>query len=158
MTCSGGRGACQQERVEGYIFEKADFEANGHNLAQIGGGGEVFSAGTEIGEREMPGPRQLKAGGYDGCIEVKNGAKLNFEAKLNGVRRERLAAEYPASTIGQRRGKVWQQAVAFFVAEALDIKGLHCVMEPPRLEISAVKLFIGEEGQKRDPRPCTMVM
>lgn len=114
--------------MEVYILEKADFEANGHNLSQIGWGGEVFSAGAEIGEREMPGASQLKTRGYDRCIEVEDGAELNFESKLHRIGRERLATEDPASTIGQRRGKVRKKTIAFFIAEALDIKELHCLM------------------------------
>ena len=55
-------------------------------------------------------------------------AKLNFEAELHHAGRKRLAAQHPAPAIGQRRGKVGEQAVALFVAEALYIKRLHSVI------------------------------
>lgn len=114
--------------MEGYILKKADFKTNGHNLSQIGWGGEVFSAGAEIGERKVSRASQLKTGGYDCGIKVEDGAELNFQPEFHCVRRERLATENPASTIGQRRGKVRKKTIAFFVAEALDVKELHCLM------------------------------
>lgn len=115
--------------MEGDIFEKADFEADGHDLAKIRRRSEVFSTGTEIGEGEVTCPREFEAGGYDGGVEVEDGAKLNFETKLHRAGRERPATKNPASTVGQRRGKVWEEAVALFVTEALDIERLHFVDE-----------------------------
>jgi hypothetical protein len=108
--------------VKGDILKKTDFEANGDHLSEIGWGLEVFSAGTEVGEGEVAGTSKFEAGGYDGGIEVDDGAELDFEAKLHCAGRERFAAENPASAVSQRRGEVWEEAVALFVTEALDIE------------------------------------
>lgn len=50
-----------EERVEGGVLDEADLEANGNNLAEVGGGGEVFSACTEVGEAEMASAGEFEA-------------------------------------------------------------------------------------------------
>ena len=51
-----------------------------------------------------------------------------------------------------------QQTVPLFVAEALDVNGLHYEGWPPRLGASADRLFIGGMARKRDSRDGTVVM
>jgi hypothetical protein len=131
--------------VEAYIFEKADFETNRHDLAEVGRGSQILSAGTEISEREVPGPRQLEARRNNRGVKIHDGAELNLESELHRARRERFAAQNPASAVRQGRGKIWQESVALLVAETLDIEKLHSVVWPPRLEFSAVRFFIGAD-------------
>jgi len=113
--------------VEGEIFEEADLEADGDDLAEVRSGGEVLAAGAEVGEAEMTGAGELKAGGDDGGIEIEDGAKLDLEAELHGAGREGSAVEHPAATVGKRRGESGDETVPLFVTEALNIERLHCV-------------------------------
>lgn len=138
--------------MQRYIFEEADLKANRDHLSQVGGGGEVFAAGAQVGEREVAGPRQFEAGGYDGGVQIDDGAKLDLQPNLHHAGRKGLAAEQPTSTISQRRGEGGQQTLPLFVAEALDIKELHRSLRSSGRETSAVRLFIGEDGRKRDSR------
>ena len=113
--------------MEGEIFEEADLEADGDDLAEVRSGGEVLAAGAEVGEAEMTGAGELKAGGDDGGIEIEDGAKLDLEAELHGAGREGSAVEHPAATVGKRRGESGDETVPLFVTEALNIERLHCV-------------------------------
>jgi hypothetical protein len=47
--------------VESGFLDEADLEANADDLAKVGGGGEVFTAGTEVGEAEVAPTGELKA-------------------------------------------------------------------------------------------------
>jgi hypothetical protein len=132
--------------VEGQVFQEADLQTNGYDLAEVGGG-DVFAAGAEVSEAEVAGAGELKARGDDGGVEIEGGAKLDLEAELHSAGGEGFAAEHPAATVGQGRGEGGEEAVALFVAEALDIERLHCVICSSRLGVSAVRLFIGGDGK-----------
>ena len=73
--------------MEGEIFEEADLESDGDDLAEVRSGGEVLAAGAEVGEAEMTGAGELKARGDDGGVEVEDGAELNLETELHGAGR-----------------------------------------------------------------------
>jgi hypothetical protein len=53
VRCLGERDG--EDGREDCVFEEADHDANGDELAKAGGGGEVFAAGAEIGEAEVSG-------------------------------------------------------------------------------------------------------
>jgi hypothetical protein len=55
----------------------------GDELNKASGGGEVFAAGAEMGEAEVSGARELKAGGDDGGVKIDDGAELDFYAELH---------------------------------------------------------------------------
>jgi len=91
--------------VQGEIFEEADLQADGDDLAQVGGGGAVLPAGAEVGEAEVTGAGELEAGGDDGGVEVEDGAELDFKAELHGAGRKGFAVKHPSSTVGKARGE-----------------------------------------------------
>ena len=107
--------------MEGYVFEEADFQAEGDYLAEVGGAAEVFAAGAEVGEGEVGGAGEFDAGGEDGYVEVEDGAELDLEAELDGGGREGFAVEDPAAAVGEGVGEERQDGGALFVAEALDV-------------------------------------
>lgn len=113
--------------MEGEVFEEADLEADGDDLAEVGGGGTVLAAGAEVGEAEVTGAGEFEARGDDGGVEVEDGAELDLKAELHGAGREGLAVEHPSSTVGETRGEGGEETVPLFVAEALDIERLHCL-------------------------------
>jgi len=122
---SGERGAGGQQGVERDVVEEGDFKADGNDLAEVGGEGEVFAAGAESGENFVAGAGEFDAGGDDGGVEVEDGAELDFYAEFDVGGREVLAVEDPAAAVGDGGGKVAQQAVALFVGEGLDVEGFH---------------------------------
>lgn len=113
--------------MEGEVFEEADFEADGNDLAEVGGSGTVLTAGAEVGEAEVAGTGEFEARGDDGGVEVEGGAELDLEAELHGAGREGFAVEHPAATVGEPRGEGGEETVSLFVAEALNIERLHCL-------------------------------
>jgi hypothetical protein len=94
-----------EDGVEGRVFEEADLEADGDELTEVGGGGEVFAAGAEMGEAEVSGAGEFEAGGDDGGVEVDNGAELDLNAELHGGGGEGLAVEDPAAAVCEGGGK-----------------------------------------------------
>ena len=52
MQIGSGRGF-GEDGLEGCVFEKADLDADGDELAEVGGGGEILAADAEMGEAEM---------------------------------------------------------------------------------------------------------
>jgi hypothetical protein len=111
--------------VEGGVFEEADLEADGDNLAEVGGGGQVFATGAEMGETEVAGAGELETSCEDGGVEIDDGAELDLEAELQGGGREGFAVENPAAAVSEGGGEGGKEAVPFFVAEALDVERLH---------------------------------
>jgi len=143
MTASCSGGGLGEDGLEGCVFEKADFDADGNDLAEVRGGGEVFAAGAEMGEAEVSGAGELEAGGDDGGVEVDDGAELDLDSELYGGGGECLAVEDPAAAVGERGGEGGKEAVALFITEALDVERLHgCRASAARL--IAVRVFIGE--------------
>jgi hypothetical protein len=140
-SCSGGEFG--EEGLEGCVFEEADFDADGDDLAEIGGGGEVFAAGAEMGEAEVSGAGEFEAGGDDGGVEFDDRAELDLDTELHGGGREGLAVEDPASAVGEGGGESGKEAVALFVAEALDVKRLH-KCRASAAGLLAARVFIGE--------------
>jgi hypothetical protein len=106
----------------------------------------------------MSGAGKLNARGDDGSIQIDCSAKLNLQPKLHHAGRKRLAVKDPPSAIGKRRRQRRQQALSFFVAEALDIEGLHLRRLAPRRDTSADRPFIGADLPYRDCSPGTGVM
>ena len=100
--CSGG--GFGEDGLEGCVFEEADFDADGDDLAEVGGGAEVFAAGTEMGETEVSGAGEFEAGGDDGRVEFDDRAELDLEAELHGGGGEGLAVEDPAAAFGEGGG------------------------------------------------------
>ena len=113
--------------MEGEVFEEADLEPDGDDLAEVGGGRAVLAAGAEVGEAEMAGAGELQARGNDGGVEVEDGAELDLQAKLHGAGREGFTVEHPSPTVGETRGESGEKTVSLFVAESLNIERLHCV-------------------------------
>jgi hypothetical protein len=101
--CSGRRFG--EDGLEGGVFEETDLDADGDDLAEVGGGGEVFAAGAEMGEAEVSGAGEFEAGGDDGGVEVDNGAELDLNAELHGGGGEGLAVEDPAAAVCEGGGK-----------------------------------------------------
>lgn len=118
-SCSGGEFG--EDGLEGCVFEEADFDADGDDLAEVGGSGEVFAAGAEMGEAEVSGAGEFEAGGDDGGVEFDDGAELDLDAELHRGGGEGLAVEDPAAAVGEGGGEGGKEAVALFVAEALDV-------------------------------------
>jgi hypothetical protein len=131
----GGWGEGGEKGVEGYVFEEADFNAEGDDLAEVGGGVDVFAAVAEVGEREVGGAGEFDAGGEDGGVEIEDGAELDLDAELDGGGGEGFAVEDPAAAVGEGVGEEREDGGALFVAETLDVYGLH-VDAPPELEFS----------------------
>jgi hypothetical protein len=123
VTDLGGRFG--EDGLEGGVFEEAYLKADADDLAKVSRGGEVFAAGAEMGEAEMAGAGEFEAGGEDGGVKIDDGAELDLEAELHCGGREGLAVEYPAAAVGEGGGESGQEAVALFVAEALDVERLH---------------------------------
>jgi hypothetical protein len=78
-----------------------------------------------VGEAKVAGAGEFEARGDDGGVEIDGSTELDFEAELHGRGREGLAVEDPASTVGEGRGEGRKEAVALFIAEALDVERLH---------------------------------
>ncbi len=72
------------------------------------------------------GAGEFDAGGEDGGVEVEDGAELDLDAELDGGGGEGLAVEDPASAVGEGVGEERQDGGALFVAEGLEVDGLHC--------------------------------
>ena len=51
---SGQAGAAGEQGVEGDVVEEGEFEADGDDLAEVGGEAEVLAAGAEFGEGSWP--------------------------------------------------------------------------------------------------------
>jgi hypothetical protein len=111
--------------LEGGVFEEADFDSYGDDLAEVGGGGEVFAPGAEVSEAEVPGAGEFEAGADDGGVEIDDRAELDFDAELHGGRGEGFAVEDPAAAVGEGGCERGEKALAFFVTEALDVERLH---------------------------------
>jgi hypothetical protein len=118
-------GEFGEDRLEGCVFQEADLDTDGDDLAEVGGGGEIFAAGAEMGEAEVSGAGEFEARGDDGGVEIDDGAELDFNAELHAGGREGLAIEDPAAAVGEGRGEGGKEAVALFVAEALYVERLH---------------------------------
>ena len=117
----GGGTAGDEERVEREVFEKADFEADGDDLAEVCGGVEVFAAIAEIREGEVGRASELKARGDERGVEINNCAELDLQAELYGGGGEGLAVKHPAAAVGKGGGQGGKEAMALFVTEALDV-------------------------------------
>src|SRR6266849_1370512 len=89
-------GGFGEDGLERRIFEEADLDADGDELAEVGGGGEVFAAGAEMGEAEVAGAGEFEAGADDGGVKIDDRAELNLDAELHGGRGESLVVENPA--------------------------------------------------------------
>lgn len=113
--------------MEGEVFEKADLEADGDDLAEVSGRGAILARGAEVGEAEVAGAGEFEARGDYGGVKVEDGAELNLETELHGAGGECFAVEHPAATVGKPRGEDGEETVSFFVAEALNIERLHCL-------------------------------
>jgi hypothetical protein len=111
--------------VKGGVFEEADLETDGDDLAEVGWGGEVFAAGAEVSEAEMAGAGEFKAGGENGGIEIDDRAEVDLDAELHHSRGESFAVEDPAAAVCEGGGEGREEAVALFVTEALDVEQLH---------------------------------
>ena len=128
---SGERADGHQQGVQGYVFEEADFQADGYDLAEVCRDPGIFPAGAEIGQGEVAGTGQFETRGDDGGIKIKDGAELDLNAEFYGAGRERLSVDHPASAVGKRSGEMGKNALTFFVAEALDVQGLHGMDDRP---------------------------
>lgn len=120
--------------MQGYVFEKADLQPDGDYLAEVSGDLGILSAGAEIGQGEVARTGQFQPRRDDRGIKIKDGAKLDFNPELHCAGRERLSVDNPASAIGKRSCEIGKNALAFFVAEALDVQGLHGMDDRPCLE------------------------
>jgi hypothetical protein len=147
---SGGSRGAQKERPQGRIFQEADLDAYGDDLAEIGRGGEIFAAGAKVRQAEVSGAGEMQAGGDDGGVEIDDGAELDFDMEHDGGWRESLAVEDPSAAVGEGGGKDGHEAVALFVTEPLDVERLHGEIGPPGVGRSAIRVFIGRGGRKRE--------
>ena len=124
----GSGGGLGEDGLEGRVFEEADLDADGYDLAEVGGDREVFAAGAEMGEAEVAGAGEFEAGGDDGGVEIDDPAELDLDAELHGGGGKGLAIEDPAAAVGEGGGEGGKEAVALFIAEALDVERLHGYM------------------------------
>ena len=122
LSSGGGSG---EDGLEGGVFEEADLDADGDDLAEVSGSGQVFAADAEVGETEVAVTGELKARGEDGGVKIDDGAELDFQVELNSRGGDGFAIEYPAAAFGEGGGKRVKDGVAFFVAETLDVERLH---------------------------------
>lgn len=111
--------------MKGDVFKEVDLDADGDDLAEVGGAAEVLAAGAEFGEGEVSGASEFEAGGDDGRVEIDDSAELDLDAELHASGREGAALQDPAATIRESGGEGGEEATALFVAEALDVERLH---------------------------------
>jgi len=128
---SGERADGHQERVQGYVFEEADLQPDGDDLAEVCRDPGIFSARAQIGQGEVAGTGQFQTRRHNGGIKIKDGAKLDLNPEFYGAGRERLSVDNPASAVGKRSCEMGKNALTFFVAEALDVQGLHGIDNRP---------------------------
>jgi hypothetical protein len=88
---SGWGVASHEERVEGNVLEETDLEADSDDLTKIGRCREVLATGAKVGQAEVAGTGEFKAGGDDGGVKIEHGAELDLEAELHRIGREGLA-------------------------------------------------------------------
>ena len=69
--------------MEGEVVEEGKFEADGDDLAEVGGEGQVLAAGAEFGEGVVAGAVEFDAGADDGRVEVEDGADLDLDPELD---------------------------------------------------------------------------
>jgi hypothetical protein len=136
--------------VESRVFEEGDLDAEGNDLPEIGGGGDVLAAGAEVGEPQVAGAGKFKTRGKNRGVEVNDGAELDLESELHGVGGDGLAVQDPSATVGKGRGESWEQPLTLLVAEALDIERLHGLVGLRDEGVFSVRVFIGEWGAKRE--------
>ena len=142
MQSSGG--GFGEDGLEGGVFEEADLDADGDDLAEVGGSGEIFAAGAEVGEAEVSGAGEFEAGGDDGGVEIDDCAELDFDAELHGGGGEGLAVGDPAAAVSKGGGEDGKEAVTLFIAEALDVEQLHGYKGLCGARMVAARVFIGE--------------
>jgi len=122
MWSGGGFG---EDGLEGCVFEEADLDADGDELAEVGSGGEVFAACAQVREAEVSGAGEFEARADDGGVEIDDRTELDLDTKLHAGGGEGLAIEDPAAAVGKGGGEGGKEAVTLFVAEALDVERLH---------------------------------
>ena len=71
---SGWGAICGEERVQGDVFEKADFEADRDDLTEVRGGVKVFAAGAEVSKRQVGGAGEFEARRDEGSVEIDDSA------------------------------------------------------------------------------------
>ena len=119
---SGEAGAGHQERVEGDVFEKGEFEPEREDLAQVDGVAAVTAAGAKAGQGIVGDRGEFDAGGDERGVELDDGAELQLEAKFHRGRGRGFALEHPAAAVGKGGRKGGQQRGAFGVAVALELE------------------------------------
>lgn len=123
MMGSGTTGCRGEKRLQRYLFEKTDFEAHRDNVT--GMGFEVVVAGPEVGHGEMPRTGEFQTIGDERGVQIKDTAKLNFEAQLGDRGRDGVAIGDPCTGVGERVGKREHDVRAVAVAVSVDIERLH---------------------------------
>jgi hypothetical protein len=66
-----------REGVEDDVFEEADFDAKGDDLAELCDEAELLAAGAAVGEGEVGGAGGFDSGGEVGGVEVEEGAEVH---------------------------------------------------------------------------------
>jgi hypothetical protein len=88
--------------VEDDVFEEADFDAKGDDLAELCDEAELLAAGAAVGEGEVGGAGGFDSGGEVGGVEVEDGAELHGSGEL--VLRSRTLDVERLHGIGRPRG------------------------------------------------------
>ncbi len=121
--------------MEGLLLEEGDLDADGDDLAGVGGAEEVLAAGAEVGECKVVRAGELEAGGDEAGIEVEDKTELDLEVDLEAGGRDTMAVVNPATAIDEDAGEQRKEGVALLVAVALDVESLHGERRlPPRTE------------------------
>jgi hypothetical protein len=118
----GEAGAGHEEGVEGLLLEEGDLDADGDDLAGVGGAEEVLAAGAEVGESEMVGAGELEAGGDEAGVEVEDETELDLEGDLEAGGGDAVAVVNPAAAVDEDARKKGEEGVTLLVAIALDVE------------------------------------
>lgn len=109
----------EQEGERG-VFEEADLEADGDDLAEEAEAG-VAGARAEAGEGFSSAAGEFDADGGEGGVELEDAAELDFEEELDGVGGEGPTVEQPASAGGEAGGELREKVFAELVADGVDV-------------------------------------
>jgi hypothetical protein len=128
-------GAGHQQRMEGYVFEEVEFEADGEQAAGqrkcdvLAGGSrarpgteKLLARGAERGEGVVGGAGEFEAAGDERGVELDDALELDFDPELDGCRRQGLAFEHPSAALGEGGGEGGQKPLAVLVAVAPEVR------------------------------------
>jgi len=121
MSGSGETRAGHQECVEGDILQEVEFETDGEQVTWPHGDGDVFAGGAECGECVVGRTGEFEAGRDERSVELDDALELDFDAELDGGRRESLPLEDPSAAVSEGVGESGKESLTILVAVALQV-------------------------------------